>query len=134
MATNITQYYIDSTARTPRESETPNADWTGGMNDGASNAPGVGINTGDYDPKESDWPRPASSVIQDSQIIGGDPSGIFVIDETFGPDSLTSFLQAAAEVAPDAIIGSVAGFQMFNRTGKTIPAGSWVWGVADIDV
>ena len=131
MATNLATYYIDSTARTPRESETPNADWTGGMNDGASNAPGVGVNTGDYDPKEQDWPRPVTEVLGESQIIGGTASGLFAIDATFGSNALVAFVQATADVAPDAVISNVAGFDMVNRTGKTIPNGSWAWGVAN---
>jgi hypothetical protein len=131
MATNLATYYIDSAARTPREVQVPLADWDGGMNTGASNAPGVGINTGDYNPKESDWPRPVAAVLEQSQIIGGVQSGLFAIDATFGPTALVAFVQATAAVAPDATIATVSGFPMVNRTGKTVPNGAWVWGVAN---
>lgn len=131
MANNLPTYYIDSTARTPRESETPSADWAGGGNDAGSNAPGVGINTGNPNPKESDWPRPVAEVLGESQIIGGTASGLFAIDETFGPTALVAFVEATAQVAPDGIISSVSGFDMINRTGQTLEIGDWAWGVAN---
>lgn len=131
MGTNLATYYIDSTARTPREAQVPDADWTGGMNTGASNAPGVGINTGSYNPKESDWPRPAVEVIQDSQIIGGDPSGVFAVDATFGDTALVAFVQATAPVLANGVIAVVDGFDIINRTGATVPEDAWLWGVAD---
>jgi hypothetical protein len=131
MAMNLPTYYVDSTALAPRIPEVPLAEFTGGMNEGASNAPGIGINTGDYNPKKSDWPRPVASVIQDSQIIGGDPSAVFAIDAAFGPTALVSFVQTTAQVAPNGTAATVSGFAMINRTGKTVPAGAWLWAVAD---
>ena len=132
MSSNKQTYFVDTTLITERSAELPNADFAGGMNAGGSNAPGMGINTGDYDPKESDWPRPVSEVIQNSSVIGGVPSGIFAIDDTFGTNAILSFVQTGGTpVAPDAVITSVSGFDVVNRTDRTIPPNTWVWGVAD---
>ena len=57
MSTNLTTFFQDSTLRAAREPEVPLASFENGMNPAASCAPGVGINTGDYGPKESDWPH-----------------------------------------------------------------------------
>lgn len=134
MALNLVSYFIDSGERTIRTAEVPDADWTGGMNDGGSCAPGIGINTGDYDPKTSDW-KPFDVIptqVAESQQIGLTQSGIFILDpQTAGDDELTQFVTATGDVAPDGIIETVAGFAMVNRTGKTIPTGSSAWGVAD---
>ena len=104
------------------------ADKTGGVNRGASNSPGIGINTGDYDPKMTDWSQDARDPIQGQQI------GFAAIDinaavpasaPTDFNDQL-SFIQATADVAPDAEFPTSTG--VFNRTGKTVPNGSWAWG------
>lgn len=134
MGLNLVSYFIDGTERTARAIEVPDADFTGGMNDGGSCAPGVGINTGDYDPKTSDWQPPAvvPTEVAESQQIGGALSGIFVLDPaTAGDDELTQFVTATGDVAPDGIVETVAGFAMRNRTGKTVPTGASVWAVAD---
>jgi hypothetical protein len=135
MALNLPTYYLDSAEVTARSAEVPDADFAGGMNKGASNAPGVGVNTGDYDPKVSDWPRPAvqPTTVQDSNKIGGVATGLNVVDATFGDTALCAFVEAlTGAIAPDGIIeNNVAGFAMINRTGKTIPQNSWAWGVAN---
>lgn len=132
MATNLTTYYVDSTARTARESEVPNADFDNGMNDAASNAPGVGINTGNYDPKPSDWWR--TEQLMESQIFGEDASGINAIDATFGPSALVGFSMTTAPVAPGGDIDTDvdgSGFAIVNRTGATIPTDTWCFGPAN---
>ena len=40
-------YYVDDAAVTTRAGELPNADFTAGMNAGASNACGIGVNEGE---------------------------------------------------------------------------------------
>lgn len=134
MALNLPTFYIDSAARTPREAEVPDADFTGGMNTGASNAPGVGVNTGDYDPKVTDWQPPVGvpAAVQTSQIIGGAQTGLLVLDPaTAGDDEVTAFVTATGDVAPDDVVETVAGFPLRNRTGKTVPTGASVWAVGD---
>lgn len=96
-------------------------DWTGGMNKGASNAPGIGINTGDYSPKTSDWSQHTRDP-QNSQTISHTAAA--VTTEPDGNDN-ASFIQTIASTAPDAQVGTTG---VFNRTGKTIPTGTWFWG------
>lgn len=131
MAVNQTTYFIDSAEIATRSAEVPLADFDGGLNKGGSCSGGIGINTGNPNPKESDWPRPAISVIEDSQYIGGAESGIFTEDATFGDTALVSFVKAAGAVAPDAIIANVSGFDFVNRTGQNLVADDWAWGVAN---
>ena len=132
MATNLVTYYVDSTARTAREAEVPLAAFDNGMNDAASNAPGIGVNTGDYSPKESDWWR--TEQMLDSQIMGEDASGLNAIDATFGATALVGFAPTVAPIAPDGTIDADvggSGFAIVNRTGVTIPTGAWAFGPAN---
>ena len=131
MANNEVTYYVDTTARAARASQVPNASFTNGMNNAAACAPGIGINTGSYNPKASDWPRPAASSIQQSQQLGSTKRNLFVKDPTFGDDSLLSFVKATGSVAPDATVATVSGKAFKNRTGSTLAANDWVWAVAD---
>lgn len=140
MSQNQPTYFVDSalvTARNAEYSGDPLSD-TGagtfadprlGCNDAGSCAMGIGVNTGDYSPKESDWPE--IEQVADSQAIGEDQSGLFNRDGTFGIDSLVGFGPADAITAPDGemtqdVAGS--GFSTFNRTGKSVPSGAWTWG------
>lgn len=133
MTNNLVSYFIDSALVTAGKSRVPNADFDGGMNNGASNACGVGIATGLINPKASDWPRISDLLaVKDSQVIGGNLSGIFILDPDFvGDDNLTQFCEATGAVAPDGVIASVAGFDMVNRSGEDMVDGDWAWGVAD---
>ena len=129
---NLPTFFRDSALRAARAVEVPNADFTDGCNDAGSNAPGIGINSGDYDPKPSDWPRinmadPSGSVAE-SQQIGEDKSGINLTDGTAAV-LVTAFVQATGEVAPGGQVAVAAGFAVDNLTGKTVPANSWLWAV-----
>jgi hypothetical protein len=132
VATNLVTYYKNSTAQTAREAEVPLADFDNGANQGASNAPGIGVNTGNYDPKASDWPRVER--MQNSQIMGEDADGLNCKDATFGDTALVGFAVTTSATAADGTIDAdVAGtgFAIVNRTGVTIPDATWCWGVAD---
>lgn len=133
MAQSEPQYFIDSALISARQVEVPDADWDGGVNRGASNAPRLGVSTVQIDPKVQDWSRPPAPQRQlvRSQVIAGAQSAIFVIDPTFGDNSLTGFQQADADIPPDGVMPPIEGFTLINRTGQTIPAGSWAFGVAD---
>lgn len=98
------------------------ADWTGGMNKGASNAPGIGINTGDFDPKTMDWSATERLAYESGQF------GLAKADiATTAPDvDALSFVQADGDIAPDAELA--ADSDVFNLTGQTVPEDSWVWG------
>jgi hypothetical protein len=133
MATNLPTIFQDSAARAIRESETPLASFTDGLNPGASNAGGIGINTGGYDPKDSDW-APMDPRIEVGQYIGGTQSGLNAPTDAFGPNTLVAWSQATSNVSPDGVIDSDvggSGFASVNRTGTTIAAGEWAWGVAE---
>ena len=74
-------YYQDPTATTAREAEVTAADFSGGMNKGGSNAPGVGINIAGGalpaagTPGDDQWTlldqHEAVRVPQDGQELGG---------------------------------------------------------------
>jgi len=138
MAMNIPVYLLDATTVATRAAEVPNADFTGGMNKGGSNAPGVGINTGDVDPKLDDWSILDQSGVgrlpQASQHIGGDGLGAgnqdsFGLQAVQGADTndTLSYIAAVVQAAPG--IGMGAGnADPINRTGKTVEIGERVWG------
>jgi len=131
MSVNQKTYFIDSSEIATRSSEVPLADFSGGLNKGGSCSGGIGINTGNPNPTEQDWPRPAVSVVEESQYIGGTQSGIFTEDETFGDTALVSFVQASGAVSAGAEIANVSGFSFVNRTGQDLVADDWAWGVAN---
>jgi len=112
----------------------PNANWGTGCDLTGLNAPIVGVNFSEIDPSESSWPRIADTGPHMSGGIGLDPTAGENMDTNWrGVGSgygVHAFLQAATDVAADAILGSVGGFDFYNRTGQTIPAGSWAWGSA----
>jgi len=121
MATNLATYAIGTT----RAGEVTAADWAGGMNKGASNAPSVGTNTGDYNPKEQDWPRIEDTVAHQSGIIGAAAVDVNTVN---GADvnNEVAFVAADASTAPDAVLDATTG--AVNRTGQTVPSGAYVWG------
>jgi hypothetical protein len=87
MTSNPT-YYVDDTAVAARKAETsqsiPDASWLKGMNAGASNACGVGVNQGEGAVVGTDAQftlldqAGAARTPQDSQIIGGAVSALDV--------------------------------------------------------
>ena len=123
---NYVTFFQDSVITAARAAEVPNADFVdtdgNGCNRAASNSPAIGVNTGDYDPKVSDWPRADGFAI--GQNIGTD-NGVHNRVKTI-PDGNdhARFIQAVADVAPDGQFGVT---DAFNRTGKTVPNGSWAW-------
>lgn len=127
---NQPTYFVDSSLVSSREVELPNADWQGGVNTGASCAPVIGANTGDYDPKAQDWPR-ENPRIQNSQVISGIPSGVFTIDATFGDNALAVWCQSQINAQPNDQINVISGFDVYNRTGAFVPIDSWLWAVAN---
>ena len=135
---NLPTYFNDTTEIAARTVEVPGADWDGGMNKG-TNQNGAGINTGDYDPKLEDWPNStfngADTIPYDgeSQYIGIDPGANNKINVIQGADinDVPEFVVAQQDTAPDAGLGT-AGAEPINRTGKTVPNGSRVWGTRTV--
>ena len=101
------------------------ADWDGGMNKGGSNAPGVGIATGDYSPKDTDWSE-EQRLLQESQALGLASDDINTTNNDDDSNNDVSFVEADGDIAVDAEID--AGTGALNRTGAVIPTGAWAWG------
>lgn len=138
MAINIPTYCLSTATVGTLQPLTPDADWEGGMNQGGSNAPGVGINTGNPGPKLDDWTlldqAGAARNPQTSQHLGGnglgDGSDTAVVNllanQGQGADinDTLSFVQTIAQVAPGGDLGGGT----INRTGQTVESGVNCWG------
>ena len=149
MAQNLPTVELDAAAVTARNAEytgTPLTDDDGGatyadpylgMNRAGSNAPGIGINSGNVNPKLDDWTvldqAEAARSPQDSQHIGG--SGLGAGDATSEPirfvqgtdfNDTANFSVADAAAVADAAYDTVTG--ALNKTGKTVAIGDRIWG------
>lgn len=151
---NLPAYQLDAATVATRNGEFPGTPFTDGDGDGSisdpylgcnragSNAPGIGVNTGNIDPKLDDWSvldqDGAARVPQNSQHIGGDALGDggdtvnpleSIIDPNGAPifgDTL-SFIEALAQAAPGVGFGAANG-NPINRTAVTIEVGDRAWG------
>ena len=134
MAANLPTYFNDTAEIATRSAELPSADFDGGMNKGTCQN-GVGINTGNFDPKLEDWedsdfngvdaiPYPAKS-----QYIGLDPGANDLVNVVQGADvnDTVEFVVAQQDTAPGDGLGA-AGAEPLNRTGQTVPTGARAWG------
>lgn len=160
MARNLPTFQNNATTVTAR-----NAEYTGdplddgdgdgtasdpylGCNRAGSCAPGIGINTGNIDPKLEDWSiedqDEAVRIPQDSQHIGGD--GLGAGDATVNPinavvdpygvsaidfDDTLSYITALAQAADGVGFGALNA-DPINRTGITIEIGDVAWGTNDV--
>lgn len=138
---NLPTYGRDEVTVTALEALTPLADFDGGLNLGASNAPGIGICTDVVNPKLTDW-----SVLdqfenardpQDSQHLGGDGLGAGLpttapIQGVLGADinDTVSFLVADQQAAPGVIFHIASG--AVNRGTTTVEIGQRVWGLVPV--
>lgn len=127
MNANLPTYELNPTL--VRSAELPSADWAGGLNAGGSNAPAIGLNTGNYDPKAQDWTRVADTAAKDSQHIGQAGAPLQVVQGADINDTV-AFVQAEAETAPDAVLDATTG--AVNKTGLTVPEDGWVFGVIPV--
>jgi hypothetical protein len=154
---SLPTYLLDSAAVAARNAEyagTPFTDTTGdgttgapalGCNRAGACAPGIGINTGDVDPKVSDWTTldqaGAARAPQDSQHIGG--SGLGAGDATVEPvradetaqqvvdiNDTVAFVVADTQAADGAVMDSVTG--AVNQTGKQVEIGQRAWGTIPV--
>lgn len=131
-----------------RQAQVSGADWSGGMNT-ATNQCGIGVNSGGYSPKLSDWAlsdfagtnsAPYNAL---SQYLGNiDPAEAVDANTGVGAEGVTNqqvlsdptvvandgfrFIQATGSTANGAEL--VALSNVFNRTGVTVPASAYVWG------
>jgi hypothetical protein len=138
---NLPSYSLNATSVTARQGETPNADWDGGLNRGGGNNMGVGINTGDVNPKAQDWSlndqNGAARDPQNSQHIGGSglddgdqvTNAVRAIQSGDVNDTL-AFVTANQTAEDGEVADTVTG--TVNRTGKQVTAGQNLWGTIPV--
>jgi hypothetical protein len=105
------------------------ADFVGGMNKGGSNAPGVGIGTGDYSPKDTDWSED-ERLLYESQAIGQAGDDVTITDNDADINNEVSFVLADGDIAVDAELK--VGTGALNKTGAVVPTGAWCWGEVEV--
>ena len=138
MGLNIATFFSRNATVNFRAPEVPAASFTDGMNRPGSCAPGLGINTGNVNPKLSDWTvlnqTNTARAPQNSQYIGGsglgDGSAIIAsgIKADLDPDfnSNLHFRVADAAVGPGGIYH--VGDGAINQTGGDVEIGDRLWG------
>ena len=139
---NLNLYGRNEAAIVARAAQVPLADYDGGCNLGASNAPGIGIGGGP-NPKLDDWTsndqHGQGRVPQDTQHIGGNgieegtdsPTAVYPIksaiyDVTPGVDDLNNtqhFIEATQNAAPG---GSLGGGYV-NYSDYDVEIGDRIW-------
>jgi hypothetical protein len=123
MSQNIAFTYYDSTHKAARAAEVPTADFDGACNLGCSVGNCVGVSTGIYDFSARNFGYPATAIVE-SQYIG-QTGGAAVAIRDFVVGGTSEFIEStAADTDPGD--GFVTG--LLNLTGKTVPAGSRVFG------
>ena len=123
MSQNIAFTYFDSTHKAARAAEVPTADFDGACNLGCSVGNCVGVSTGIYDFSEDNFSLGDAEYVE-SQYIG-QSKGTAVAIRDFVVGGSSQFIPStAADTAPGD--GFVTG--LLNLTGKTVPAGSRVFG------
>jgi hypothetical protein len=132
------------TSRAAEYADDPDLDFDGGLNLGASNAPGIGICTGVVNPKLSDWtvddqfgvtraPQGTQHIGITGLVVGSDnPLLKYDVqaaqyEVTPGVDDINdtlSFIEATIAAAP----GADAGSGVINRSDETLTIGDRIWG------
>jgi hypothetical protein len=108
------------------------ASFTDGANNGGCAGPGIGIATGEVNPKwntSTSTPAGTPPIWGASQYIGLAPGGNGRIETYVSAADLNdqvALVQATAGVAIDAVIAS----GLTNKTGVALLTGEWAWGVA----
>ena len=136
VAPNKPIFYRDVTEIQARLAEVGgNAEkFTDGCNRGVANG-AVGINTGDYDPKITDFPRithfggPASYIGKLAEATANfEDSMVGLLNEGDQASEISKrvgFDVAGSATADGADYGTLP---VTNLSGKTIPSGGWAWG------
>jgi hypothetical protein len=130
------------TSRAAEYSDNPDLDFSGGLNLGASNAPGVGICTGVVNPKLDDWtvvdqynvqrtPQGTQHIGITGLAVGSDNRLLsYDVQAVQGADvnDTVSFIEATIAAAP----GADAGSGVINRSDETLAIGDRIWGVTAV--
>ena len=138
MATNKPVFYRAVSTIIDRADQlgVPTGQFIDGCNRGVANG-AIGINTGDYNPKESDFSRgdpryasPASYVGHLAEAVTNNEDQMWGLtdadDQSAELAGIVGFDYATADTAADAEYGS--SLVLTNYTGKTIPEDGWAWG------
>ena len=104
------------------------ASFTNGVNKGGGNAPGIGIATGEADPKVGDW-SDDERLLYESQAIGQAAGDITVVQGADINDEV-SLVTADGTIAVDGEIKSGTG--ALNKTGSALSSGDRAWGVVAV--
>lgn len=132
---NLKTFFQDTVLTAATVAQAPDADWVDtngeGCNRAASNTPGIGINTGDYSPKSSDWweTDPTWGIGQNIGTDNGANNRI-TLDQGADQNDQVVFVAADAETVADAVLDATTG--AVNRTGMTVPSGAFAWGSVPI--
>ena len=145
---NLPTYELNATSVVARAAEYPGgaAIFAGGVNEGGSCAPGIGINTSFIDPKLEDWSvEDQHEDARDPQLgqhLGGlglgngvespvptDVTSAFPLQAAQGADlnDTLTFIVALAQAAPGVGFGA-GNADPINRTDVTIEIGDRAWG------
>ena len=137
MTMNLPTYHQNAATVAVRAGEVPAASFSNGMNLGGSNTCGVGINTGNIDPKLELWSVNdqfgTAREPQNSQHIGGDALGLGdQSSSAIRVDQDPDFAESANYVVADQVAAPGAVYhvatQAVNRTGVTVQIGDRLWG------
>ena len=127
-AKNLPVYMLD--ASLVRSGEVPSANWSGGGNKAGSNACGIGIATGQDNPKAQDWPRIADTAAHNSQHIG---KAADVLQAVSGSDVNDTLAFVAVDVGGAANNAEMdAATNAVNLTGGALVQGDWAWGTIPV--
>jgi hypothetical protein len=129
---NAPTSFYDAQYIAARSTEIPSANWQDGLNRGGSCSNGIGINTGDYNPKNQDWWRANAPEEAISGYIGIDsgPQGLVTaLDINDGQWKRVAFVQPNSDTPDGGVLINYLATDVINRTGETVPNGQWVWGI-----
>ncbi len=134
---SIPTQFFDSNIATARATDTPFADFSTGANLAASNAGGIGINTGGYNPKPSDWLGLDSDRDEARSSYIGLDSGINNLitcwrDEGLNLNDNVAFgrNESGGPILPGETFDPE--LDLTNETGETLPIDAFAWAPQEI--
>lgn len=139
-ARNLPIGFINGWTVERREAEQPSigGSFETGNNLAGSNASGVGVNTGDFNPNLASWRRIPQVPFVASMHMGGSGYGegdrlTFPVLGVLPDGSFAgiAFVQAEQDTPPLGVLDP-NGVSAINRTADVVPAGQWVFGTISV--